>query len=64
MLAGWAGGGADAHRSLHQRYEADVVAINTNLHEMQAALQQTHQLYVRQETEQHSDHITMRNEIV
>jgi WXG100 family type VII secretion target len=64
MLAGWSGAGASAHRDLHARYEADVVAINTNLREMQAALQQTHQLYVQQETEQSGDHISMRNKIL
>jgi hypothetical protein len=31
---------------------------------MQAALQQTHQLYVQQETEQSGDHISMRNKIL
>ena len=64
MLGGWSGDGASAHRDLHTRYEADVVAINRNLREMQAALQQTHQLYVRQETEQSNDHVSMRNQIL
>lgn len=64
MLAGWSGEGADAHRDLHQRYEGDVVAINTNLRQMQAALQQTHDLYVRQELEQHGDHVSMRSQIL
>ena len=64
MLGGWSGAGASAHRNLHARYEADVVAINRNLREMQAALQQTHQLYLRQETEQSNDHVSMRNQIM
>jgi WXG100 family type VII secretion target len=64
MLAGWSGDGATAHRNMHERYEADVTAINTNLREMQAALEQTQQLYVRQETEQQGDHLNMRNQIL
>lgn len=64
MLEGWRGGGASAHRDLHARYEQDVVAINQALREMQAALQQTHQVYVRQENEQHGDHVVMRNTIL
>ncbi len=64
MLGGWSGNGADGHRELHTRYDADVVAINRNLREMQAALQQTHSLYVTQETEQNSDHTVMRNQIL
>ena len=64
MLGGWRGNGADAHRDLHARYDADVVAINRNLREMQAALQKTHSLYVTQETEQNSDHTVMRNTIL
>lgn len=64
MLGGWSGNGADGHRDLHARYEADVVAINRNLREMQAALQQTHSLYLTQETEQNSDHTVMRNQIL
>ena len=63
MLGGWAGAGARAHRDLHARYEADVTAINTNLRQMQAALQQTHGLYVQQESAQNSDHGAMRNQI-
>ncbi|WP_375487556.1 WXG100 family type VII secretion target [uncultured Jatrophihabitans sp.] len=63
MLEGWSGGGAAAHRSMHARFEADVVAINTNLRQMQAALQQTHALYLNQENAQNSDHIGMRNTI-
>lgn len=64
MLGGWKGAGATAHRDLHVRYEADVAAINKNLRQMQVALQQTHQLYTTQETEQAGDHIAMRNRIV
>jgi len=64
MLEGWKSDGATAHKDLHLRFDADVVTINSNLREMQAALQNTHQLYVRQETEQNSDHIAMRNTIV
>ncbi|MDT4928963.1 MAG: hypothetical protein QOF92_1830 [Pseudonocardiales bacterium] len=64
MLGGWSGEGASAHRDLHQRYEADVTTINTNLREIQAALQHTHQVYLRQETEQHGDHLSMRNQII
>lgn len=64
MLGGWSGDGADAHRQLHARYEADVVAINRALREMQDALMQTHSIYVRQETAQHGDHVSMRGQIV
>ena len=64
MLGGWAGEGADAHKGLHERYERDVVAINNNLRAMQEALMQTHSVYVRQETEQQGDHISMRSQIV
>ncbi|WP_375500235.1 WXG100 family type VII secretion target [uncultured Jatrophihabitans sp.] len=63
MLSGWSGAGASAHRDLHARYEADVVAINKNLRQMQAALQRTHGLYVNQENEQSGDHVAMRTTI-
>lgn len=64
MLRGWRSDGANAHRDLHERYERDVLAINRALRDIQVALEQTHALYVRQETEQHGDHIVMRNTIL
>jgi WXG100 family type VII secretion target len=63
MLEGWRSDGATAHERMHARFEADVVAINTNLRQMQTALQSTHTLYVTQETEQTNDHVGMRNTI-
>jgi WXG100 family type VII secretion target len=63
MLAGWSSAGARAHRDLHARYEADVLAINQNLKQMQAALMRTHALYTNQENEQSGDHVVMRTTI-
>lgn len=64
MLGGWSGEGADAHRGLHMRYEADVVAINENLRIMQEALLQTRSIYLNQENEQQNDHVSMRGQIL
>jgi len=63
MLSGWQSDGATAHKNMHSRFDEDVVTINTNLREMQAALQNTHQLYTQQESMQNSDHVGMRNTI-
>jgi WXG100 family type VII secretion target len=63
MLNGWQSDGATAHERMHARFEADVIAINGNLRQMQNALQSTHALYVTQETDQNSDHVGMRNTI-
>jgi len=63
MLGGWQSDGATAHEDMHRRFDQDVVTINTNLREMQEALQNTHQLYVQQETLQNSDHVNFRNRI-
>jgi WXG100 family type VII secretion target len=63
MLQGWQSDGATAHERMHTRFEADVRAINTNLRQMQTALQSTHALYVTQETDQNNDHVGMRNTI-
>ena len=63
MLKGWQSDGASAHAKMHARFEADVRTINTNLRQMQTALQNTHALYVTQETDQNNDHVGMRNTI-
>lgn len=63
MYGGWRSDGAAAHQKMHARFERDVVTINTNLRQMQEALQNTHQLYVTQETLQNDDHVAMRNTI-
>lgn len=63
MLAAWRGAGADAHRSMHQRFQQDASAIRTSLSEMHSALLRTRAIYLAQETEQTSDHVTLTQQI-
>jgi WXG100 family type VII secretion target len=63
MLGAWRGAGADAHRSMHERFQRDASAIRTSLAEMHGALVRTRAIYLAQESEQTSDHVTMTEQI-
>lgn len=63
MLSAWSGPAADAHRSMHERFQGDAATIRNSLAEMHSALLRTRAIYLAQEGEQTSDHNVMTNQI-
>jgi WXG100 family type VII secretion target len=63
MLGAWRGPAADAHRSMHERFQADAATIRNSLAEMQSALVRTRAIYLAQEGEQTNDHVVLSDQI-